>query len=225
MNMDLTIAELYRIFDFFNEKFYKNELEKPMIVVQSTGRSKGILGWCTSKKIWSDQENKEGYYEITISAEYLNRSIEELIGTLLHEMVHLHNLQFDIKDTSRSGSYHNKRFKEVAEEKGLIISYSKRIGWSLTELQETTRKLIEELNPSADRFRLARFSPSSGNGEGSKARSSTRKYVCPKCQTIIRATKDVSVVCCNDHEESLEELQEEFEEWCEDNDYYAETLW
>lgn len=206
MNIDLTIKELYRIFNFFNKKFYDNVLEKPVILVQTNGKHKGTYGWCTSKKIWNDKEGKESYYEITICAEYLNRPIEEIIGTMLHEMVHLNNLQFDIKDTSRSGTYHNKRFKEIAEGRGLIIEYDKRIGWSLTKLQENTKNMITELNPALELFKIARRSPYllSEVGENNdnetveeeeKPRSSMRKYVCPGCVTIVRATKDVNIIC------------------------------
>lgn len=30
-----------------------------------------------------------------------------------------------------------------------------------------------------------------------KAKSSTRRWVCPKCGTIIRSTKDVRVICAD----------------------------
>ena len=30
---------------------------------------------------------------------------------------------------------------------------------------------------------------------GSKAKSSSRKYVCPNCGCIIRATKEVHIIC------------------------------
>lgn len=211
MNLALTIKELYRMFEFFNNKFYNGSLEKPVIIIQSNGNNRSVLGWCTSKKVWNDREGIESYYEITICAEYLNRSIEEIIGTLLHEMVHLHNLQFNIKDNSRSGNYHNKRFKEVAEQKGLIIEYDKRIGWSLTRLQESTKEMIGELAPSLDLFKIARRSPyvvSSTDDEivdtenlEEKPKSSTRKYVCPACGTIVRATKEVNIMCgdCKEH--------------------------
>lgn len=217
MNMALTIEELYRMFEFFNSRFFNSELEKPVILVQTNGRHKYTLGWCTTKKVWRDHQGSESYYEITICAEYLNRSIEEIIGTLLHEMVHLNNLQFGIKDTSRSGTYHNKKFKEVAEQKGLIIEYDKRIGWSLTKLKENTKAMIDELKPSKDLFKVARRNPytlttTSNNNEDNETegarempKSSMRKYVCPTCGTIVRATKEVNIVCADCQETFIKE--------------------
>lgn len=202
--IDSTIKELRRMFVFFNNYFYDGLLEEPVILIQTNGKHKNTLGWCTSEKIWTDKEKKTRYYEITICSEYLTREIEKIVGTLLHEMVHLHNLQYEIKDTSRSGSYHNKKFKKIAEEKGLIISYSKKIGWSLTELHPSTRLLIEDLKPQKNLFKISRHShffdeDGKDDPDENKSKSSTRKYICPKCGNIIRATKDVKVICgdCN----------------------------
>lgn len=88
------------------------------------------------------QNEQENYYEISICPEFMDRSIYDICATLLHEMVHLWNLQNDIQDCSRGNTYHNKKFKKVAEEHGLIINYDKRIGWSLTKLQPTTKEFI-----------------------------------------------------------------------------------
>lgn len=63
-----------------------------------------------------------------------------MTATVLHEMVHLYNIQTGVQDTSRGGTYHNKRFREAAEARDLHISYDKRIGWSVTE---PTEALIE----------------------------------------------------------------------------------
>lgn len=190
------IGELDRLFDIFNKNNFKGTLDTPMIVPQTNGRHKNTMGWCTTQKIWTetDTQDKKSYYEITICAEYLYRPYAEICATLLHEMTHLYNLQNSIKDTSRGGAYHNKRFKETAESMaGLIIEFDKRIGWSLTKLQPTTKDFIDHaVNKRA--FRITR-----GNNEGNAVsptgdeskKSSTRIYICSKCGTIIRATRDI----------------------------------
>lgn len=230
MKIDESIKELDRIFAFFNKEFYNSELQKPIILIQSNGRNTNVLGWCTTQKLWRDREKTESYYEITICAEYLNRNIEEVIATLLHEMVHLHNLQNDIKDVSRGKSYHNKRFKRVAEDKGgLIIEYDKRIGWSITTLKDSTKDLIRKLKPKIELFKVARQNAleieiEDGEEEGEdkkkKKKSSMRKYVCPTCDIIIRATKDVNVICgecgqtfVKEDDEIEEETEEEVAEF------------
>ncbi|MFD1901298.1 hypothetical protein GQR36_17205 [Enterococcus termitis] len=84
--------------------------------------------------------SKKKAYEINLGAETLNRKIENIIATLVHEMVHQYCAENSIKDTSRGNTYHNKRFKEESEKRGLLISYEPRIGWSVTE---PTKELID----------------------------------------------------------------------------------
>lgn len=114
------IDELETLFSKFNKAFFEGKLEKPVITV-SPDHTRGAYGWCTAWKAWQDGTKEGGYYEINLCAEYLNRPFEETCGTLLHEMVHLQNLQDNVQDTSRSGSYHNRKFKETAEAHGLTV--------------------------------------------------------------------------------------------------------
>ena len=211
--IDRLNAELNRLFDIFNDKYFNGDLEKPIIISQTNGKDKSTMGWCTTKKVWKDNSQNQFFYEITICAEYLFRNVTEICATLLHEMVHLYNLQKNIKDTSRSNTYHNKRFKQTAETCGLIIEYDKRIGWSITKLTDSAKEFIEA-NVNAEVFTLTRARHRDINNptnydeeetpegidteegeEEEKPKHSTRKYICPECNTIIRATKEVNVVC------------------------------
>lgn len=162
------------------------------------------MGWCTSWKAWKQagSEDKDaGYYEINICAEHLTRKFEELCGTLLHEMVHLWNLQNGVQDTSRGGTYHNKKFKEVAEQHGLIIEQHPKYGWTLTKLNEETKQFIDSLGDTG--FGIYRDSAAKIKTKKTSSQSS-RKYVCPCCGLIIRATKEVRVQCM-DCEMEMEE--------------------
>ena len=147
-----TINELYRIFDLFNKKFFDNKLEYPIIIIQS--KRKNTLGTCSVNRVWKNKEteNKNEKYEITLSAEHLHRPIEELCGTLLHEMIHLYCSLNNIKDTSNNHVYHNKNFKAEAEKRGLIIEYAQSIGWSVTTLQPNTKDLIKTFEIKEDLF-------------------------------------------------------------------------
>lgn len=187
--------ELHRLFDIFNAELFNNEVQRPVIVAQTNGRDSGVMGWCTMQKVWTGTEDKEqAYYEITLCAEYLYMNIEEICGTLIHEMVHLYCVQNGIKDTSRGCTYHNKRFKDEAEKRGLIISYDKRIGWSLTKLTDETKKLVTD-KADATAFTMTRIGNRGKATPPKNPKSSTRKYVCPECGAIIRATKEVNVIC------------------------------
>ena len=191
MIIENNVGELYRIFDLLNTNLFNKELEVPVILIQSKRRN--ILGTCSVNRIWANKvsEDKPNYYEIAMSAENLNRSVEEIIATLLHEMVHLHCSLKDIKDTSNNYVYHNKRFKKEAEAHGLIIEYFKTIGWSVTSLKEETRKLIKTFNVNETLFEYYRNTPVRVKATVPSKRI---KYVCP-CDISINTTKKLNIIC------------------------------
>lgn len=211
--------ELYRLFSIFNQRYYDNTLSRPIIVVQSNGKSQRSMGWCTNQKVWKDNDTQQTFYEIVVCAEYLFRDVEEICATFLHELVHLYCNQYQLKDTSRGYTYHNKVFKRVAEQHGLVITYDSRIGWSPTKLKETeiefvrntvnesvfvmTRKTHKRIPEQPKKKDPETPEPVPGDGDGedtsTRPKSSTRKYICPECKTIVRATKEVNIICgdCN----------------------------
>lgn len=194
------VEKLESLFSKFNQRFYRNELEKPIITV-SPDTTKGAFGWCTGWKAWSTEaEGVDGYYEINICAEYLSRPFNDIAETLLHEMVHLYNLQKGVQDTSRGGTYHNKKYKEEAEAHGLTVEQHPKYGWALTKLSTEAEEFVDELQNK--KFEI--FRPRTPKAK-SKGKQSTRKYVCPCCGCIIRATKEVFVICGACQERFVEE--------------------
>lgn len=216
-NIKLAIDELHRAFKLINQHLFEDSLPEPAILIQNNGKRKGVMGWCTTKPIWSDKENKIKKYEITICAEFLNSPIDEILGTMLHEMVHLDNAIKGIQDCSRGGHYHNKKFKETAEAKGLIVEYADKMGgWTNDKPSDETLKLFKSFNINQDAFKIARRGAGAGAGaeageeneegnegdgekDGGEKKSHIRKYVCPnpECpeKTLIRASKAVNVMC------------------------------
>ena len=194
-----------KIFRVLNIDSFQGELEEPVITIQDTPCSYGHV---SVNKIWT--ANQERRYELNIGATTLRRPIEEIVATMLHEMTHLYNLQHEIKDCSRSGLYHNRKFKNEAEKHMLSIEYNEKYGWTVTK---PTDELIDYvINKGWEDIMMNRGAlhfPTDSSGkrkaagepgtEKTKAKSNSRKYVCPKCRTIIRATRVVNVVCgdCN----------------------------
>lgn len=189
-------------FDVLNERYFESALSRPAITIQSTPRAHGHF---TPYDAW---DNRHGLKlkEINLGAESLRRPVSEVIATLMHEMVHYYCHVQGIKDVSRGNTYHNKRFKEEAEKRGLIIGYSAGVGYSLTRPSQSMADLVRDLgwldklqlyrNPE---YKTSADGSKKGNGEKegpeSKKKSSTRKYVCPKCGLSIRATKEVHIAC------------------------------
>ena len=62
----------------------------------------------------------------------------DVLGTLLHEASHALAHVRGIKDTSRQGRYHNRRFRDLAAEVGLAVREVPVIGWSDTHVPDAT---------------------------------------------------------------------------------------
>lgn len=204
------IAYLNKVFKYINEAFFDNELPVPVITTQSTPRAYGHF---TPWKSWTIDKagEKIGQVEINLGAETLNRPIENTVATLIHECVHYYCYLHDIKDTSRGGSYHNKRFKEEAEKRGLIIEYDSRIGYSVTKPSE--RILDFCINYSLQDIYITRnggrWMPSGGTkgtqgtagedgkdgNEPKKKTGNSIKWICPECGMIARTTKICRMMC------------------------------
>ena len=195
-------ALLEKAFNCFNEIYYQDSLPKTVITIQSSPQK---YGYITVYKVWKDE--KDSYHEINIGAEYLSRPIEEVMATLMHEMVHLYCMVNNIKDTSNGGRYHNKKFKEEAEKRDLKIEYSKYVGYSITSPTDRFIQVMQEneLYTGISHFRTtgSRFiappvggdNNGIGGGNPGKKKTSTRKYICNSCGTSVRATKDVNIIC------------------------------
>lgn len=195
-----TVGYLEKIFRQLNYDKFNGELETPIITIQSTPRAYGHV---TCGKVWKRKESNA--YELNIGAGTLDRPIENVVSTLLHEMVHIYHLMNNIQDCSRGNTYHNKKFKEKAESVGLHIEYDSRIGWSITSpTEELIDYIIEHdwTDIMINRIEHSRLPISGVGGKSSgdndkptKKPSSTRKYICPCCGMSVRATKSVRIKC------------------------------
>ena len=172
--MSNVIKGLETVFDHINEKFYNNELIKPIITVQTGRRS--VLGWCSANERWNGKDEKA--YEINIVAENLGRTKEQLISTMLHECVHLYNCQKGVSDCN-SAQYHNKNFKIVAEAHGLNVEKMANRGFAHTTLNESGKAFAEN---EVLEFDLSRIS--AGRGKSTYEKPVT--YECPGCHRRLR---------------------------------------
>lgn len=198
---------LNKVFKLINSKYFDNELEMPTITIQSTV---GAYGHVTTSKVWKTESGKASY-ELNIGADYLDRPIENIVATLIHEGCHLYAMQNGIKDTSNRGVYHNKRFKALAEDRGLIIEKHSRYGWTITTPSEATINFCIDNNLQEvliTRHTGITFTGvgtgKNGNGTPVKPtapkKGNSIKWICPCCGAIVRSTKILNIVCgdCNE---------------------------
>lgn len=200
---------LNKIFDKLNETYFESTLSKPIITIQNTPK---VFGHVSEYEVW--QSGEANRRELNIGAGTINRPIENVVATMLHEMVHIYCMQKDIKDTSRGGAYHNKKFKEQAEKRDLIIEHHPSIGWSVTTpsdnlIQWCVDNDLDEIKVCRREFIPISITPPTGKAGSptgtatvTKKPSSTRKYKCPNCGASVRATRDIRLICgeCYDPE-------------------------
>lgn len=210
-----TAGYLEKIFRALNADWFGGELEEPIITIQSTPRAYGHV---TVGKTWFRKDQMR--HELNLGAETLNRPIENVVATIMHEMVHLYNIAHGVQDCSRGGMYHNKKFRDEAERRGLSISHHQTYGWTITEPTDKLMEYILEQGWSeiAMNRGLGWTPPPStggkaGNTDGGTVtpppatggkKSSTRKLQCPCCGNSVRATKAVRIMCMDCNEQMVQ---------------------
>lgn len=200
---------LNKIFDLLNRAYFENALSRPTITIQSTPKAYGHFS--LRADTWLSKNGAT--HEINIGAGTLARPIEEVTATLLHEMVHYYNYENGVQDCSRGNTYHNRRFKESAESRGLCVEHSEKYGWSRTFPSDDLLAFVMDNNLAdilinrneSSGFRIMGTGTHSGTNDGTPPRTaSTRKYACPCCGNSVRATKKVNIACMDCGQQMLE---------------------
>lgn len=211
-NVQRSLQLLNKIFKAANEQFFNGELETPMITIQSTPMAYGHFTPWEAWKAVDRAGNEKGQCEINIGAGTMNRPIEDVTATLIHEMVHYYCYIKGIKDTSNNGRYHNKRFKKEAEARGLNIEHYGSYGWTVTSPTEELIEFcidcgFEDIQCGRNEFTglAIGIGGKTGNPGGKKTpgapkKGNSIKWVCPCCGAIVRSTKVLNIVCgdCNE---------------------------
>ena len=203
---------LEKAFRLINQDWFNNEL--PDCIITAIPTAKAYAHYTP----WNAWETAKGQKrEINISTAYLDRPTEEIVSSLLHEMTHMYcDCVLNVQDTSRGGTYHNKIFKRVAEEHGLIIEKDARYGWTITSPSDELflwccdHEELREIEMCRT-LPTATFTGGHSNNKGTgtaptgkNPNSHSRKYVCPCCGNSVRATKIVRIACLDCNEEMIE---------------------
>jgi len=204
-SMSRLTNQLEKMFRALNHDFYNDELEMPVLTVTPTTKA---YAHYTPWNAW--QSKDEHKREINISSAYLDRPLEYICASLLHEMGHMYDdLILGVRDTSRGGTYHNKFFKKTAESHGLICTRTDKYGWSDTST--TLSDALVEWVLLHNEFReieLYRATPGlSAAGVGTRAadgslihtpgtaKSNSRRFICSKCGMLARTTRAARLIC------------------------------
>ena len=196
-------VELEKAFRLLNAEFFFGELPAPIITVIPTPRA---YAHYVPYDIWNTKDNAKR--EINIASGTLDRPLENILASLVHEMTHMYcDCILNEQDTSNNGVYHNKVFKREAEAHGLIVTRSEKYGWSQTEPADRLLEFVldhDELreieicraNPALVSVGIGTHTGSGGLiSTGKNPNTHHRKYICPGCGNSVRATKVVNIAC------------------------------
>ena len=192
---------LQNVFDYFNEKLFKDSLPQVMLTLN---RERNTFGYFIAS-LWTDAKGVEQWGEIALNPDYIlkdgDRDDRDVYSTLVHEMCHLWQ-EYDGSAPRRC--YHNKDFAEKMERVGLITSATGEVGGKRTG-QHMTHYIVEGgvfdkafqempqelLIPCHTLFRM--------QGEKKKKiKKATPKsvtYFCPKCGATVKGKEDTNVIC------------------------------
>ena len=208
-NYQRSVQFLNKVFQYANIDMFNNELPTPVITIQSSPKSYGHF--VADSKAWTIDNGdgtKRGAYEINISAGTLNRPIENIVSTMIHEMVHLYCHINGLHHVSSHRQYHTKVFKAEAEKRGLSISNGGYIGWSVTEPTERILDFciehqLEDIRINRTEYNMLSFigggAKSGGNvPTGTTKKGNSFKWICPCCNATVRSTKPTVNILCGD---------------------------
>ena len=193
----ITMAEyggLQAAFDYLNAKLFGGRLPDAFITYTRKAHSYGHF----SEDRYSARDGQFKKPEISLNPDaFVDRTDEQIVGTLAHEMKHLEQCRFG-KPASRG--YHNKEWAASMKAIGLMPSNTGAVGG-----KETGQQMSHYIIPGGAYARAFADLAASGwrlnlqstiHADGSKGPDTSKtKFTCPCCGWIIRGKPDTKMIC------------------------------
>lgn len=183
-----TYNGLEEAFRFYNEQLFEGKLPEVFFTIHRKRKAHGYF--------WAEQFNhrEDGHrlHEIALNPESMGRTMEEIMGTLVHEMCHLWQQEFG-KAPKRV--YHDKQFAEQMEKVGLICSANGQPGGKKTGRNMT--HYVDEHGPFAalkPPVTLPYFTQPQIAAAKKKDESKV-KHSCPCCNANVWGKRGINVMC------------------------------
>ena len=191
----ITYADLDRAYNYFNQRLFDNRLPRCLITLQ---RKKSSYGYFSSER-FASRDGDEIIHEIALNPIHFHeRSDEEVLSTLVHELCHLEQHEFG--KPGRNG-YHNAEWARLLRRVGLEPSSTGKPGGSPTG-QKMSHYIVE-----GGPFALAcaqllhqgvniHYGDRAGDEETRKKKAASKtRYTCPTCTLNAWAKPDVFLIC------------------------------
>ena len=204
-----TLSALENAYYKLNSKLFDDTLPDICITIQHE-KKKGkyiTLGWFTTNYVWKNSDGIE-MFELNITPDCLNSYYIDIIGTLVHEMVHLYCHINGITDCV--GKKHNEDFQAECEKVGLICEKEKSVGWGMTTVSPELREHILSLD--IDESSFASSCEEIIIPKEPKKKKPKTYYICPQCREKVNSKKNDLAIMCVKCSKQFEFVQEEVEE-------------
>lgn len=178
-------------------QFHNDDVPDVVVTFGAGLVSRGLKLGHFAANVWTHGD--DDIHELFVGAEGLQRGAQALLGTLLHEAAHAVAEARGVKDVSRQGRYHNKNFKAIAEEMGIIVEHDAQLGWSTTSVPDFTAALYEtailDLDVSMTAYRRGAEFMFGGAAGGAAGGSGTGTVKVPRVTGRTSNNNGVSVSC------------------------------
>jgi predicted SprT family Zn-dependent metalloprotease len=192
-------------FNYFNEELFDSKLSPCLITFQRRSRTRGYY----SPDRFSNRNFEARADEIALNpSTFEGRTDEEILSTLVHEMVHQYQSEHG---TPGRGRYHNKEWAMMMMERGLMPSDTGEPGGNMTgqsmthyiikdgPFQLACRRLIDRgfrLNwQDKVAFASVKVGPTGKAKTKAAKRSSKTKFTCFRCKQNAWAKQSANLLC------------------------------
>lgn len=214
--MSEAVKALENLYDALNihvARCYGAPIKLPVLITVQTKGKRSAYAWVTLGKTWQNK-GQDFAYELNIAAETLARDFKDTFQTMIHEMLHLKNIELGIKDCSSTSQRHNKAFKEACDKVGLYVEQMGNYGWCRhgnfegcsEELRNVCDLFAAEHAECVEALTIQMKDYNAPKLKGGKKKSNQVKYVCPCCGASVRATSKVNIMCADCNEMMVPEL-------------------
>jgi ribosomal protein S27AE len=194
------IKEDYNVFelayDYFNKKFFDNNLPQVIFTLECKARSLGHFGF---ERFESRNDSKKRVSVLSLNPEgFVGRTDLEILSTLLHEMVHVWEAY--LVEPVRDG-YHTKVWGGMMEEVGLTPSSNgeqggKKTGQKMSHYITDGGPFVDVAGAFLTEHKVEWESRLAEAKEKKDKKKATRKkYTCPNCDANAWAKNEISLIC------------------------------
>jgi predicted SprT family Zn-dependent metalloprotease len=201
-----TYDELRAAYDFFNARLFGGALPACLITMQRKAKAYGYFAGGR----FGTKDGQRITDEIALNpSHFRDRTTEQSLSTLVHEMVHLRQHHFG--KPSRA-AYHNKEWARMMRETGLIPTDTgapggKETGQAVSHYIEAggrfDRACAELVRKGGTLPYVELWGDEAARKTAKKKAASKTKYTCPSCAANAWAKPETNLLC-GDCDEAME---------------------